>query len=51
MLLILGIVVSYLLGNVISKGINMIQERLQMMEEGKFNFQFDEKLLERKDEK
>ena len=49
-LLVIGIMVSYLLGNTIAKGIKMIQERLQFMEEGKFDFLFEEKLLRRKDE-
>lgn len=49
-LLIAGIIVAYLLGNAIAKGIKMIQDRLQLMEEGKFNFQFEDKLLKRKDE-
>ena len=49
-LMITGIIVSYFLGNTIAKGINMIQNRLQLMEEGKFDFQFEEKLLNRKDE-
>ena len=49
-LLVVGVVVSYLLGNAIAKGIKLIQDRLQLMEEGKFNFQFEDKLLNRKDE-
>lgn len=49
-LLVVGLIVSYLLGNTIAQGIRMIQDRLQLMEEGKFNFHFEEKLLKRKDE-
>lgn len=49
-LLFIGMIVSYLLGNTIAKGIHMIQDRLHLMEEGKFDFQFEEKLLNRKDE-
>jgi len=49
-LLVAGIVVSYLMGNAIAKGIKMIQDRLQLMEQGDFNFQFEGKLLDRKDE-
>lgn len=49
-LLVIGIIVSYFLGSTIAKGIRLIQEKLQLMEEGKFDFQFDEKLLKRKDE-
>lgn len=49
-LLIIGIIVSYFLGNTIAKGIIKIQDRLCLMEEGKFNFQFEENLLNRRDE-
>lgn len=49
-LLLIGIVISYLLGNAIAKGIHLIQERLHFMEEGKFDFHFDQRLLKRKDE-
>ena len=49
-LLVVGIIISFLLGNTIARGIRLIQDRLQSMEKGKFNFQFDEKLLNRKDE-
>lgn len=48
--LVVGIIISFLLGNTIARGIRLIQDRLQSMEKGKFNFQFDEKLLNRKDE-
>ena len=49
-LLVAGIAISYLFGNTIAKGIQKIQDRLQRMEEGNFNFQLEEKLLNRKDE-
>ncbi len=49
-LLIAGIIVAYLLGNTIAKGIKMIQGKLKLMEEGIFNFEFEEKLINRKDE-
>ena len=49
-LLLISAVVSYLLGHAIAKGIKMIQDRLKLMEEGKFDFHFEEKLLNRKDE-
>lgn len=49
-LLLMGAVVSYFIGNTIAKGIRMIQERLKLMEEGKFDIHFEEKLLKRKDE-
>lgn len=49
-LLLAGVVVSYLIGNAIAKGIKLIQDRIKFMEEGKFDFQFEDKLLNRKDE-
>lgn len=49
-LLIVGIVISYLLGNAIAEKIKVVQDRLKLMEEGKFNSQFEEKILNRKDE-
>ena len=49
-LLIVGIVISYLLGNAIAEKIKVVQDRLRLMEEGKFNSQFEEKILNRKDE-
>ena len=49
-LLIGGIIVSYLLGNAIARGIKHIQLKLQMMETGDFQFEFEEKLTKRKDE-
>ena len=49
-LLIAGMIFSYLLGNTIANGIKMIQNRLQLMEQGKFDFQFEDKLVNRKDE-
>lgn len=49
-LLILGSVVAYLLGESLGKGVKAIQDRLKLMEEGKFDFQFEEKLIMRKDE-
>lgn len=49
-LLVIGMVISYILGNTIADGVKRIQSKIQLMEEGKFNFQFEEKLLNRKDE-
>lgn len=49
-LLIIGNFVSYLLGDSIGKGVKAIQDRLKLMEEGRFDFQFEEKLVMRKDE-
>lgn len=49
-LLVIGIIVSYLLGSAIAKAIRRIQDSLQLMEDGKFDFQFEENLIGRKDE-
>jgi len=49
-LLVIGIVVSFLLGNGIEKGVHMIEEKLKHMEQGKFDFHFDVKGMKRKDE-
>ena len=45
-----GMIISYILGSVLAKSIKLVQDRLHMMEEGKFDFRFDERLLNRKDE-
>lgn len=45
-----GIVASYLLGNTIAKGIARVKNHIKDMESGKFDFQFDQGLLKRKDE-
>lgn len=50
LLLIIGMVVSYFLGAAIASAIKKIQDNLYFMEEGKFDFIFEEKLLNRKDE-
>ncbi len=49
-LLIAGIIVSYLFGNAVAKGIKMVQDRFQLMEEGAFDFHFEDKFVNRKDE-
>jgi methyl-accepting chemotaxis protein len=49
-LLVVSMIVAYLLGETIAKGIHKIQERLRQMEEGNFNLIFEENLLKRKDE-
>ncbi len=49
-LMVIGVVASYLLGNTIAKGIKMIQDKIQSMEQGKFDFKFEDNLLKRKDE-
>ncbi|PNT92283.1 methyl-accepting chemotaxis protein [Clostridium thermosuccinogenes] len=45
-----GMIISYILGSVLAKSIKLVQDRLHMMEEGKFDFRFDERLLNRRDE-
>ena len=45
-----GMIISYILGSVLAKSIKLVQDRLHMMEKGKFDFRFDERLLSRKDE-
>ncbi len=49
-LLIVAVIVTYVFGNAIAKGIKKIQHKLKLMEEGRFNFNTEDKLLKRKDE-
>lgn len=49
-LLIVGVIISFYLGNSISKGIVKIKEKLSLMENGNFSFEFDKALIKRKDE-
>jgi methyl-accepting chemotaxis protein len=49
-LLVLSSMFSYFIGSRIARGVSMIQMKLKLMEEGKFNFQFTSELLNRKDE-
>lgn len=49
-MMLLGIAAAYYLGNTITKGIAQIKVKLELMKNGKFNNQFEEKLLKRKDE-
>ncbi len=49
-MLIIGVIVSYLLGNAIAKGINNVKSRINDMEKGNFDFVIDKKLLNKKDE-
>ena len=49
-LLLFGTGISFVLGNGIGKGVHMIEERLKHMEQGKFDFHFEAKGLNRKDE-
>lgn len=50
LLLGLGVLVSYLVGNSITKGIRKVQENLGLMEEGNLNVVFEKKLLDSKNE-
>ena len=47
---VMGILVSFLLGNNIAKGINKMKVQIADMEQGNFNLKTDEVLLKRKDE-
>lgn len=49
-ILLIGVVVSYLIGNAIAKGIVLTKERMKSMEMGNFDIHFEESLLKRKDE-
>ena len=49
-ILIVGCIVSYLLGNSIGKEFNQIKDYLERMEKGDFKISFHEKLAKRKDE-
>ncbi len=48
--LFLGFLISYFIGNSISKGIKEVQNKLKSIEEGKLDNDFKEKVLKRKDE-
>ncbi len=48
--LLVGILVSYIVGKTISKGIVLTKEHIKSMEMGEFNHKFEESLLKRKDE-
>lgn len=49
-LLVIGTIVSYIVGNNITKGIKKVQQNLGMMEEGNLSITFDQKLLSNKSE-
>jgi len=49
-ILSVGIAVSYMIGTTIANTIELIQTRIKLMETGDFSFDFDDKLLKRKDE-
>lgn len=49
-MLVVGVVISFILGNTIARGIAKIKDRLRLMEDGNFNFEFENHLLVRKDE-
>lgn len=49
-ILILGIVASYLLGREIAKGIARVKDKIKHMEQGNFDLEFEDKLLQRRDE-
>jgi methyl-accepting chemotaxis protein len=49
-ILILGIVVALFLGTEISRGIARVKDMLKQMEQGNFDIEIEEKLLQRRDE-
>ncbi len=49
-LLIISSVLMYLFGSLIAKKLYMVQERMQSMEQGRFDIEFPQKLTMRKDE-
>lgn len=48
--MLIGIVIAFVLSNNITKGINLVKERLKLFEEGNFSFEINNSLLKRKDE-
>ncbi len=49
-MLLIGVVISFFLGTAIARGISKVKDRLRLMENGNFNFEFENQLLRRKDE-
>ena len=49
-LIIVGIFISYLLGNAIARGIREVKNRIKLIEDGKLDGEFPNKILNRKDE-
>lgn len=49
-MLVVGVVISFFLGTTIARGIAKVKDRLRLMEDGNFNFEFENHLLKRKDE-
>ena len=49
-MLVIGIIVAYILGRRIAKGIKVVEENIELMEKGDFSFNYSEKELKRKDE-
>ena len=49
-LLIFGVIASYIFGSNIAMGVKKIKDKLFLMEKGEFNFHFEETLLRRRDE-
>jgi len=47
---IIGCILAYILGNVVSNGFNRIKSYIVRMEEGDFQFSFHDKIINRKDE-
>lgn len=49
-LLIFGVIASYIFGSNIAMGVKKIKDKLFLMEKGEFHFHFEETLLRRRDE-
>ncbi len=49
-ILVLGLVVAFVVGTLISKGIRTVEEKMHLMESGNFQFEFEPKLLASGDE-
>lgn len=48
--LVLGLAVAYVIGAVLSKGVQIIEEKMDVMQQGDFQFEFEDKMLGKKDE-
>lgn len=49
-MLVIGVIASFILGSMIAKGIKQVKDKLKQMEEGNFCVEFEKSLLCRKDE-
>ncbi len=49
-ILVVGVVISFVIGTKISKGVKTVEERMNLMKDGDFQFTYNPKLLKYKDE-